>query len=146
MESGRAGSDEHDLVFERSLRADILRCTCDATALVVTVYGPEYTLGASLIVGIAAYRVLSTQTTPLSQTLNGLDSPDVNMRASSVALVVNITLGVVLTLLFGPIGVVVATILAETLSTPSLPTWSSDRFRRWNSRRAPSAHRSLSAW
>ncbi len=84
-------------------------------ALVVTVYGPEYTLGASLIVGIAAYRVLSTQTTPLSQTLNGLDRPDVNMRASSVALVVNITLGVVLTLLFGPIGVVVATILAETL-------------------------------
>ncbi|SIR17656.1 Membrane protein involved in the export of O-antigen and teichoic acid [Haladaptatus litoreus] len=83
-------------------------------ALVVTVYGPKYTLGASLIAGIAAYRFVSTQTTPLSQTMNGLDRPDVNMRISSIALAANILLGVVLTHQFGAIGVVVATIVAES--------------------------------
>ena len=83
-------------------------------ALVVTVYGPEYTLGVSLLAGIAAYCVLSTQTTPLIQTLNGLDRPDVNMRASSLALTINVVLGVILTLRFGPIGVVVASLIAET--------------------------------
>ncbi|WP_458188196.1 oligosaccharide flippase family protein [Haladaptatus sp. NG-WS-4] len=83
--------------------------------LVVTVYGPEYTLGATLIAGIAAYRVISTQTTPLSQTLNGLDRPDVNMWISSVALAINIVLGVALTLRIGSIGVVVATVIAESL-------------------------------
>ena len=84
-------------------------------ALIVTVYGPEYGLGATLLAGIAAYRVLSTQTTPWTQTLNGLDRPDVNMRVSSVALMVNIVLGIALALWLGPIGVVIATILAEGL-------------------------------
>ncbi len=84
-------------------------------ALVVTVYGPEYVLGASLVASVAAYQVLSTQTTPLIQTLNGIDRPDVNMRVSSVALAVNVGLGVVLTLRFGPIGVVISSLVAEGL-------------------------------
>ncbi|WP_435154301.1 oligosaccharide flippase family protein [Haladaptatus sp. DFWS20] len=82
--------------------------------LIATVYGPKYSLGASLVVGIAAYRFVSTQTTPLSQTMNGLDRPDVNMRISSIALAANVVLGTVLTLWFGPIGVVVATVVAES--------------------------------
>ncbi|WP_084156814.1 oligosaccharide flippase family protein [Haladaptatus cibarius] len=84
-------------------------------ALVVTVYGSEYALGASLIASIAAYQFLATQTTPLIQTLNGIDRPDVNMRASGIALSVNIVLGVILTLQFGPIGVVISSLVAESL-------------------------------
>jgi O-antigen/teichoic acid export membrane protein len=82
--------------------------------LISTVYGSEYMLASSLVAGIAAYRIISTQTTPLSQTMNGLDRPDVNMRISSGALAVNIVLGIVLTLQFGPIGVIIATVVAES--------------------------------
>ncbi|WP_458206999.1 oligosaccharide flippase family protein [Haladaptatus sp. NG-SE-30] len=84
-------------------------------SLVVTVYGPEYREAALLLVGLAAYRIIRTQSGPLLQAVNGLDRPDIAMRLSAVAVVVNLALGVVLTLRFGPIGVVVATIVAETL-------------------------------
>ncbi|WP_266075059.1 lipopolysaccharide biosynthesis protein [Haladaptatus caseinilyticus] len=83
-------------------------------SLVVTVYGPDYRNAALLLVGLAGYRVIRTQSGPLMQAVNGLDRPDVAMRLSAVSVVVNLVLGVVLTLRFGPIGVVVATIIAET--------------------------------
>ncbi len=83
--------------------------------LVVTVYGPDYRNAAILLVGLALYRVVRTQSGPLFQALNGLDRPDVAMRLSAVAVVVNLVLGVLLTLRFGVIGVVLATIVAESL-------------------------------
>lgn len=86
-----------------------------AQPVVVTVYGPEYKAAAALLVGLALFRLLETQTAPLRQSLNGLDRPDINVRVSAVTLVLNILLGVVLTLEYGPIGVVAATVAAETL-------------------------------
>ena len=86
-----------------------------AQPVVVTVYGPEYRAAAALLVGLALFRLFETQTGPLRQSLNGLDRPEVNVRASAVTLVLNIVLGVVLTLEYGPIGVVVATVIAEAL-------------------------------
>ncbi|WP_435159672.1 oligosaccharide flippase family protein [Haladaptatus sp. DFWS20] len=84
-------------------------------SLVVTVYGPDYRNAALLLIGLAGYRVIRTQSGPLMQAVHGLDRPDVAMRLSAVAVAVNLVFGVVLTLQFGPIGVVVATVVAETM-------------------------------
>ncbi|MCO8246928.1 lipopolysaccharide biosynthesis protein [Haladaptatus sp. AB643] len=83
--------------------------------LVVTVYGPEYRDAALLLIGLALYRVVRTQSGPLLQATNGLDRPDVAMRLSAVAVTVNLALGVLLTLRFGVIGVVLATVVAESI-------------------------------
>ncbi|SIQ73157.1 Membrane protein involved in the export of O-antigen and teichoic acid [Haladaptatus litoreus] len=84
-------------------------------SLVVTVYGPDFRSAAPLLIGLAGYRVVRSQSGPLMQAINGLDRPDVAMRLSAVAVAVNLVLGVLLTLRLGPIGVVIATIVAETL-------------------------------
>ena len=86
-----------------------------AEPLVVTVYGPDYRNAALLLVGLALYRVVRTQSGPLFQALNGLDRPDVAMRLSAVAVTINLVLGVLLTLRFGVVGVVFATIVAESV-------------------------------
>jgi len=87
-----------------------------ANDLVVTVYGPEFAGAASLLVGLAFVRVVGSQTTALGRALDGLDRPYANTAVLMVALVFNITLGVVLTLEFGAIGVVLATAAAQTLT------------------------------
>lgn len=81
--------------------------------LVVTVYGGEFEQAASLLVGLALFRVVATQSMPLLQVLNGLNLPNLHLKLSSLALAVNIVFGVVLTLRIGAIGVVVATVIAE---------------------------------
>lgn len=81
--------------------------------LVVTIYGPAYAAAASLLVGLALFRVFETQAAPLMQAINGLDRPDVNVRIAGVTLLINIILGVVLTIQLGAIGVVIATVVAE---------------------------------
>lgn len=81
--------------------------------LVVTVYGGEFEQAASLLIGLALFRVVATQSMPLLQVLNGLDLPNLHLKLSSLALAVNIVLGVALTLRIGAIGVVIATVVAE---------------------------------
>lgn len=81
--------------------------------LIITIYGGEYEAAWLLLAGLSAYRLLATQTEPLYQALDGLDMPRVNFRVSTIALIVNIPLGVVLVLEYGAIGVVLATIIAE---------------------------------
>lgn len=83
--------------------------------LVVTIYGPEFAAAATLLVGLALFRLLRTQTAPLMDTINGLDRPDINVRIAALTLFVNIVLGIVLTIEFGAIGVVLATVLAESM-------------------------------
>lgn len=86
-----------------------------AKPLVITLYGPAYAAAAPLLVGLAAFRLLRTQSGPLLQAVNGLNRPDIGMRLSAAALVSNIVLGVAFILWFGPVGVVVATVLAESI-------------------------------
>ena len=83
--------------------------------LVVTIYGPKFAPAAPFLIGLALYRVLTTLNGPLLQTLGGMDRPDVTLRLAALTLAFNVVAGVVLTLRFGPIGVVIATILAESL-------------------------------
>jgi O-antigen/teichoic acid export membrane protein len=83
--------------------------------LVVTAYGPAYRQAAPLLIGLALYRVVQTQTDVLVGILQGLDRPDTEMWASLGALAVNIVFGVSLFVAIGPLGVVLATIVAETV-------------------------------
>jgi O-antigen/teichoic acid export membrane protein len=86
-----------------------------ASEVVVTAYGAEYADAAVFLIGIAFYRVFQTQSSQLDSSLNGLDRPDLSFRASGVGLGVNVLLGVGLTVWYGPIGIVVATIVAEAI-------------------------------
>ena len=86
-----------------------------ADQLVVTVYGPAYADAATLLVGLELYQLVRTQSGTLSQVVDGIDRPEVNTRVAALTLGVNIVLGIALTLSYGAIGVVVATVVAETL-------------------------------
>lgn len=81
--------------------------------LIVTAYGGEYRSGAILLVGIALYRVFETQRLILAGTLKGLDRPRIVMRVDAFALALNILVGIMLVYAVGPVGVVLATVLAE---------------------------------
>lgn len=83
--------------------------------LIVTLYGAEYEMAWPLLGGLATYRLVATQTEPLFQALDGLDRPEVSFRVSTIALVVNIPLGVVLVLEIGAVGAVLATVVAESM-------------------------------
>lgn len=84
-----------------------------ATPLIVTLYGREYIGAASLLVGLCLFRILSTQTVPLYKTVNGIDRPDLNLWLALLALIVNVVLALVLFDSFGPLAVVIGTVIAE---------------------------------
>jgi len=83
-------------------------------ALVVTFFGEQYASAQLFLVGLALYQVSRSQTIIQRQTLNGINRPDVGLRIDAAALVLNVVLGVWLVLTQGPIGVVIATVVAET--------------------------------
>lgn len=85
------------------------------TALVVTLYGPEYRPAAVLLVGLALYQVLGSQSQIYQATLHGLDLPNVGLRIDAVTLVLNTVTGVALIYAYGAIGAVIATVGAEGL-------------------------------
>ncbi|WP_440005440.1 lipopolysaccharide biosynthesis protein [Halomicrococcus sp. SG-WS-1] len=81
--------------------------------LVLTAYGEKYQEAGLFLIGLALYRVLSSQKGVYVQTLSGLDRPDINLVIGATTLVVNIVLGVALIEVIGGIGVVIATVIAE---------------------------------
>lgn len=85
-----------------------------AKPLVVTFYGPEYARASAFLIGLALYQVIAAQSGVFQQTLMGLDRPDIQLRISSATLGFNVVVGVALVMSVGPIGVVVATVFAET--------------------------------
>lgn len=86
-----------------------------AETTVVTVYGPEYRPAAALLIGLTLYRVIMTQSTVLVSIINGLNIPQDQLAASTVALIINIPLGIGLYFQMGALGVVVATVFAEVV-------------------------------
>jgi O-antigen/teichoic acid export membrane protein len=83
--------------------------------LVVTIYGGEYRSAALLLIGLAAFQVVTTQASMYDRAVNAIDRPELNFRFSSIALVFNIVVGVTLLYEIGAIGVVIATVLSEIL-------------------------------
>ena len=85
--------------------------------LVVTIYGGKYTAAANFLVGLALYQVFATQTSIYQRTISGVDRPDIEFRIDTVTLAFNIVVGIALLYVWGAIGVVVASVLAEFVRT-----------------------------
>jgi O-antigen/teichoic acid export membrane protein len=83
--------------------------------IVRAVYGTEYLAAVPFLLGIACYRIVQTQREPLDSAVKGMGRPDAVFRISTATLAVNLVLGVALVRTVGAIGVVLATIVAETL-------------------------------
>jgi O-antigen/teichoic acid export membrane protein len=84
--------------------------------LVITIYSDAYTQAGTFVAGLAFYRLLKSQETILRSTIDGLNRPDLNVRISTAVFAVNLVLGVGLLLEFGPIGIIVATLVGELLA------------------------------
>lgn len=84
-----------------------------ATPLITALYGTSYVAAAPLLIGVAAYQIPRTQSMALQATLKGLDRPDLVLRVSIVAVIVNVLLGVAFLEMWDALGVVIATVLTE---------------------------------
>jgi len=82
--------------------------------LVTTVFGPNYADATKFFLPLAVARVISTQTFPLYQAIEGIDRPDISFRIGLISLTVNVVIGIILALEIGPVGVVYATLIAES--------------------------------
>jgi O-antigen/teichoic acid export membrane protein len=83
--------------------------------LLTEVFGVAYESATPFLVGLAVFQVIVTQTTPLIQTLNGIDKVRVTVPITAVTLAINALLGFALITTIGPVGVVVATIIAQVV-------------------------------
>lgn len=86
-----------------------------ARPLIITAYGAEYANAAGLLGGLLIFSLIRSQSATLESVINGLDLPNRIVRVSTVILGLNIVIGIVLLLRFGPIGAVIATVIAESL-------------------------------
>lgn len=102
-----------------------------STPIMDLFYGPEYREASTLLVGIAAYRVLESQTMPLHSGLDGLDLPQLNAYLSVGTIVLNITLGVLLIDHIGMVGIVIATFIAKGLDYLTLLYFLNTRFSQF---------------
>ena len=83
------------------------------TELMVTVYGPEYRDGWTVLVGLALFQVLNTYHVPFDKVINGIDRPELQFKVSIFSVAINVPLAIILGLNYGLVGVVIATILTE---------------------------------
>ncbi|CQH55642.1 probable RfbX family transport protein [Halobacterium hubeiense] len=83
--------------------------------LIITVYEPAFRSAATLLVGLALYQVVRSQSSIYRQTLFGMDRPDKVFRIDAVTLSLNLLLGFLLVVEIGTLGAVIATIAAESL-------------------------------
>ena len=83
-------------------------------SIVVTVYGSKYNGASVFLVWLVLYQFVRTQSSPILNTINGLDRPDLVLGVSVATLLLNVGLGVALLFEIGPVGVVYASVVAET--------------------------------
>ncbi|WP_416839710.1 lipopolysaccharide biosynthesis protein [Haloferax sp. DFSO52] len=83
--------------------------------LAVTVYGPGYKDAAEFLAWIILYQLLRKQADQLLSAVHGLDRPDATLFVDIGTLALNIGLGVGLLTIVGPVGVIYASVIAETL-------------------------------
>jgi len=84
--------------------------------VLVTIYSNQYAGAGSFLIGLAIYRLLVTVSSPLESVVVGLDYPRLSFYISLTRFVLNVTAGLILWYLIGPIGIVVATVIAQVLS------------------------------
>lgn len=81
--------------------------------LIITIFSNQYSGAGIFLIGLTLYRFLVTQTNIRGAILQGLDHPNINFRISLIELIINIILGITLWYIYGPIGIVVATVLTQ---------------------------------
>lgn len=79
--------------------------------IVTTIYGSQYQEAGTVLVILAAYKLLETQTDQLLGTISGFDRPDLRFYLSVGVLVMNVGLGIPLAYRMGLMGVVIATLI-----------------------------------
>ncbi|MEE6210317.1 oligosaccharide flippase family protein [Salarchaeum sp. III] len=87
-----------------------------AESIVVTAFGGAYAGAGAFLVGLAAYRLLETQTAPRGAVLGGLDRPDLGFWVSAAELTINVALGLALWYAYGPLGIVAATVVTQAFA------------------------------
>lgn len=79
--------------------------------IVTTIYGAQYREAGTVLVILALYKLLETQTDQLFGAISGLDRPDIRLYISLGVLVMNVGLGIPLAYRMGLMGVVIATLV-----------------------------------
>lgn len=83
--------------------------------IVTTIYGNQYKVAGTLLIGLAAYKLFETQSDQLLSAISGFDRPDLRFYISLGVLVTNVTLGIILLSEIGILGIVVATLITGAL-------------------------------
>ncbi|WP_132058340.1 oligosaccharide flippase family protein [Halorussus amylolyticus] len=84
-------------------------------ALMVVIYGEEFRAGWVALVGLALFQLFNTYRLPFDNVVSGMNRPDLRFRVSVFTLAINAPLAILLGLEYGLVGVVVATVIAETV-------------------------------
>ncbi|WP_276258065.1 lipopolysaccharide biosynthesis protein [Haloglomus litoreum] len=84
-------------------------------SLLIAVFGAAYRDATPLLIGLAGFQVLVTQTTPLLQTLNGVNRIRITVPITAITLIINAVLGLLLVPEVGAVGVVIATLVAQLI-------------------------------
>jgi len=82
----------------------------------LTVFGPEFAAGGTILVVLAAARLFAAYGEQLLNTINAIDRPDVAFRINLVYVAANVSLNLLLVTLFGWYGAAAATALASLVS------------------------------
>jgi O-antigen/teichoic acid export membrane protein len=77
--------------------------------LAVTVFGTKYQDAGIFVIGLAFYRLISSQVGAYSAVISGLNRPDLQFKISFLSFVFNIALGILLWSVIGAAGIVIAT-------------------------------------
>lgn len=79
-------------------------------------FGSKYQMAFVFFLWIAIYRTISAYSNPMGSVIEGIDRPDYALRTQILKFTMNIVGGVVGFYIFGPVGVVVASVLAQLLT------------------------------
>jgi O-antigen/teichoic acid export membrane protein len=104
-------------------------------ALMGIIFGPTARSGAGALVGLSILQILRSYHMPLSSVIYGSDRPDLQVKMTIVAILINLPLAIILINPFGLLGVVAATVVTEACrlimayaltariqGSPSIPT------------------------
>ncbi|MFB6202804.1 MAG: lipopolysaccharide biosynthesis protein [Halorhabdus sp.] len=80
-------------------------------------FGTKYEMAFDFFLWVAIFRTISAYNNPMVAVVNGLDRPDYALRVMTVKFTTNIVGGVIGFYVLGPVGIVVASVLAQLLTT-----------------------------
>lgn len=84
-------------------------------ALIRTLFSEDYAAAGAFLIVLGVFQITRSQALIQRNVINAIDRPDVGFRIDLAALVVNVLLGVWLVVTWRPLGVALATVVAESL-------------------------------